>query len=183
MQVPVCTTSCSEHPRVHVDMKSRTRPAPAFFCCLWYMAWACSWAYLHFSFLVCLCTHRLVHGLGLQLGLFTFLMFLFVCACTAYRPWYMAWTCSSTYYFLLCVQGLDFFFLWHVLGICIVPWDCGSCSLSVAGVGVASQMPNPDGWRFMGAASNHTHIFYTNLRYCIPKDNYLFQIRCPEKCI
>ena len=63
---------------------------------LWYMAWACSWAYSHFSFLVCLCTHRLVHGLGLQLGLFTFLMFLFVCACTAYRPWYMAWTCSST---------------------------------------------------------------------------------------
>jgi len=48
-----------------------------------------------------------------------------------------------------------FLFLSHVLGICIVPWGYGSRSLSVAGVGVVSQMPDRNGWRVSGAASNN----------------------------
>merc|ERR1719174_1977446 len=49
----------------------------------------------------------------------------------------------------------------HVLGICMVPWDYGSRSPSVAAVGDVTQMPDRNGWRFLGAASaasnTHTH--------------------------
>ena len=46
---------------------------------------------------------------------------------------YMA--CASSF-----VHGLELSFLVHILGICMVPWDYGSRSLSVAGVGGLSSL-------------------------------------------
>ena len=87
------------------------------------------------------------------------------------------------------VHGLELFFSFLVLGICIVPWDYGSRSLGVAEVGELSsltysatcmvpwdygsrslsaaavgdvtQMLDRNGWRCFGAASaaSNTHTY------------------------
>jgi hypothetical protein len=51
----------------------------------------------------------------------------------------------------------------------------------LSGGGGVHQMTSPAHVSALSAI--YVYIFYTNLLYFVPKDNKLFQIRCPEECV